>query len=884
MKIFLVLFLFSGGVHAQFQNMKLGTSEFYLHPAGSINPSPPCIPDPFPLPCVAPRPPTRIPLASIDSTLGNQYAEGVVLEFLRKGGYNPNPFNSNQIDNFNHFMKAVFVDAQGNKLSAGPRTTAPALYYGGVLSKEFGIYMPVNPPSDAEDTSVPMKVEIPKDAAAILFGSADDIYDPRHNVDPNGDNKVDITYPIVTADIYQVVQNPSFFPGRIDLVSGKNADLIVKLGPNLDFTGTTLVWQSTNPAIQKIFQPESFFTGNGHVLAYKFDPVPTEQEFLNGNTTMTLIVRRPDPDNGGTITVGTKIWSIRVSKTNPIRIAYIPISGCGKANECFNAASETVVDSMIDIAGPLTQIMYPVADSNFSSSTILSSMPLASDKAGIDKGVKRDLSSLNKIVYQNKLSTVVGDPFTHLVGVVDRSYFTGFHLEADTLGAANRLNKAAIVVQGVALAVPHELGHTFSLSHSNVTGVEGYSNDTIQNPSINIERGLRKDKKSLMYEYVSVPDLHDYWLTPVDYYTIYGYNLPFFNKKNAIGVGLRITGAIDQEGELSIFNTYYINSFQSGDQQNANLVVKVLDSNRNTIFTKFVKSEPSPELGGEDVDFDILTPINAVYISIFKLDEGNETKIGEVVIPADTLSEELKYIPSQAFATSASKGMSDLKSSIEKYRNELLNGQFQLAKQTLKSDVILSINNNLKSDFTSTSILDASKAILSELALSSLIRVQGISTSTDNTINSFAKLTHLSEPLVDQKSKIQIIPINKPSNNQYQYIYSAWFNGVKMPVKLQGSKFYVESPKLGLGVHKWSVQVYVSKTKDERAFNLTVQQYRSEIVVLQRQYDAETDIELRDAIFKKILGKNMLIDKILGIQQESRKELGNMLELSFEVL
>lgn len=921
----------------------------------------------------------------------NSVEPGTLIYMKRKGGFS---YGVGAPDNGAVSLIGVFVDASGNFIQYGSRTTAaPATLPPSDNGQDF----------DVDSCTDGCLVEVPMGAVAIKFGPNDDPV--TDNSDANGDYGVDLEYPFIrhkfiqdwrenydyqndgkidiiageplqievelwpgldvtnskifwgteeltpplgktvvgpdgkisflignvpdepTGDvpvtilikniadetiaqkvvnvsvmpfkhiIYQVIADPDLDEGggpdgSIDLVIGKNADVVVRLLPNMNVAQSKVIFDGVNGTSKEYPFSGTMTDGEG-VMTFQIDPIPVALGY-EGKLSLRIQLR----DSAGHF-IAEKLVPVDLRKTKPIRLGFVPISGCGKANDCFGGAFYQDAADFALKGSELTKATYPVADADFNASYIASAEAFATNQPG-RYGIYQDFEYMEKSVFKGKL----GDgSLTHIFGVVTTQYFTQHHRSYfgfgnTTVGFSHLyplqvpLSPADIPTGGIVaivaynhpITLPHELGHLMSLVHHSDTA-DGYSN--YDNQIWGIPRGKALGKTNFMWT-MSPPPISpapDYWISKDDYLKIFKRNLVTARSpKTASTAGLRISGGFVEDGSYRVTNVYMVDRVYTNQDETGSYIADVLDHEKNIISSLKMNASYLSEGSGELLSFEVPIPISAMYVELYKLAGSAKTKIGTIVIPADIIQEEIKYIPLQAIVGQANLVLKSLNLAVKKYRDALLKQQFKVALSILNDEILVIINEKITDNLTRTSYLSAGRYLLNQISTTSLLRVLSVESVVSEPANEFLMIETKSPPTAEGRSEIGIKVLKKIEGNASEFTQKVWFDGVEVPIKTVNNEFVAVSPRLSTGSHQWNVQNFIISSASRRAIYSSISSYSYLNYQLEKEYASESDPELKQVIADKIQRNKEHIVNLKAQLNEALIPIGNPVQLNVEGL
>ena len=796
------------------------------------------------------------------------------------------------------YTMIVFANANGDHIPAGQKSNAwtfgPVHFcptFPGTSIVDFPYDMNISGQGiDNENSYI---LEVPVGAAKLLVAPAD--CPSQDNSDPNGDYKLEVSYPIVEKiDIYQVVKNPILFAPSttIDLVAGKNADIVVKTAPNINVEGSYIEWKSTDGLLTKTFNlkpGQTTSTASGDVTFY-IDPVPKEADFINGETQPRVFLRGKNI-SGIVVDLDTSVIGeikTKIHKTKPIRLGFVPISGgYGIANGAFVGATKGNAQFLATIGGELVRALYPIADEDYSytvsepRSIGLPSLYAVGQGTVISKilaafNVFADIGSLYKLKFFLDRNLPSEAKISHIIGVATSSYLTfkgpdiGFGVapfipnEIAQMSGTTAGGGAAIVQFDAQTTLAHELGHLFAASHNSGLHGDDTTEDVYNSFSLpaswDLTRGPLGTVQTLMAESAGYVGYWDKimlskpirWFSFDDYIKVFKNNLFYTrsNKMRSFSEAIRIEGYFDTQNEFKILNTYLLKNLDVYLNASGLFVAEIKDYKDNTIASFYEKETHLNVDNTRVLSFSVGIPQNAMSIVLFEYVNGVKKKIGQVTLPSDMIKEEIKYAPESVLNNITYDHLRDkISKSISALDKSIQCRSFSEAKQILSTELIPIVKSTLKVKASNASEIDADSFIFNDRILNSLVRVTKalpsnilpnlyVSTCLDigNGIGSYSNLT--------------VTKNKKMDNPNYVYRIRAWFDNNEIYIKDQQENMVVKSPEQTLGLHQWTVKTYMVDKKQERSILTAIAKYELNLPSTQQKINA-LKVEL-DSLYKEV--------------------------------
>jgi hypothetical protein len=694
--------------------------------------------------------------------------------------------------------------------------------------------------------------------------------------------------------IFQVVENPKFNESTnvVDLVAGKNADVIVTVNPNIDVQNSRINWLGGS------YLPKQNNSGAEGKVIFEINPVPTN---LTGLSTMNIQIK----DSANLITAERNA-SVHVWQTKTMKIGFLSISS---PFGVYPPPPHSEVATFVKDGCQITGALFPVSNSNFSCdetniinntlSGYLNLIPTFSDGDGYPPEKTIGASTIyadNYSLEKAYLSLAQTKGFDYLIGVANEEYFRYHHNEFEMLGQSycNLIEVAlniydcgntAIVRVDSPIPMAHELGHLFGLSHSPgfTEASDGYSNQPL--PNFGIPRGPRGSRFVLMEEgggYTGT--VSGVWTSSEEYLTLLRRSLIDNSEKTKIeAVNLKLDGIIIN-GKYILMNSYITSSFSTPPGTSGRYLLEVTDVEGAVLTTLNTNSSIEGETTIEGLSAKINILPSAMFVNIYDTLNNGKVLIGRVTIPADLLLEEVKYVPQAAVEGEVNAIQDNFRDLINLFRANLNEKNLFEAKKTLEDRILPFIERNFKANYIPQSILEAGSSTLNNVSLQSLIRLTASQNTSNDSTNSFFALNQANVPVLGGRSKLAISRASKPIGNESEIIYRAWFDGFELPVSKSLTGGATESLILSRGVHQWAVQAFLVNSRMFRSLNAGIEKFRLTNYNLQLELEKESDPEKRNQIIMTVTANTRKIELMKAEIENLMQRLGNPVILSFEVL
>jgi hypothetical protein len=705
---------------------------------------------------------------------------------------------------------------------------------------------------------------------------------------------------VYTTDIYQVIKNPILFaPSNVvDLVAGKNADIILETNlVQADITGTVLEWKNKSGGVEKVFPVKSNQTDATGKIIFEIDPVPKEYEYVGAETQFSIKLMLNN-GCGSTSLAQTVTKTVHVRKTKPIKIGFVPISGCLRGvNQCFKGVTKQEAEIFRDHSLEILRAWYPVDNDVASRSFVYSADAMAessfeSTATGPNlfsaHNVQRDLVKL-RIFRQNE--------YDHIVGVVDESYFKEFNNQISGIkGIANqpkgilRNDMPLIVVNDYYYALAHEIGHSYGLQHGTYAsnGLNNYDLDS----RWNFLRGqFLENKKSVM---TAGPDLglagipkfftDAFWMYDQDYILLFRnlsdqpltFPYKFFNlttKRNDYFNFFKFLNIFEKKGS----------DLNNKKSRALNYNFSVLDKNRNQIYqgnaTDYeimadlqdsgLSEAPSDKL----LDFEIPFLVDSVFISLSEsVVKNSQTEL--FVLNTLLLQQRLNSIDNDAIITiDKSKIKSQLQSYINSYDAKMKALHFEDAEKIINKDIYPFLIKNLTDNYVPKTITTVGKNAFVQTATSVSINSRSLANTNNIISNGFLKVSEVYKDNV--LSKIKLKKMTEPENKNFDIEFRVWLNSeeVKQAQDIGNNEYLIQGSLLP-GQNNWVIKTYLVEAKLNRQILNYINQLFKQKADLQRKFDESGNFEEKEILNQQILQMSKKIDQAKNVQLENMSEVG----------
>ena len=914
--------------------MSYGISTFLINPNGSF------------LPITYDDHPDWIVGAPASVNLNSVNLQGQFIKVKRQGAAS---LGVSWPDNTIYF-NTIAVFTNGNlQIPAGDGTTAPGVgAYNfcptSIFAHEIDLPYDLNIGGYPYINEQTYKLRVPLNATNLLIAPYD--CPIQDNSDPDQNYKLEIRFPIVEkVDIYQVVKNPRLnSPSTyVDLVAGKNADIVIKTAPNVNVEGSYVEWPDTfgNTNNKIFFSTATSSDATTGEVAFQIDPVPSSANYLNGVTRPKIYLRTRN--SNGTIVDSDMSESYDIEtyirKTKPMRLGFVPISGCiddkpGQA-PCFSAPTSTDVTNMAKHGGDIMKAMYPVAESDFSTSIILNS----------DKGffvpryfgasaseIKADVSQLNK-----SREMFFSRDTDFIVGVISESYREKRILKFDKTGNSEsvkkygvvglvesiptlrqsivepKVNRALFVTKDYYFALPHEVGHGMSLTHQcqNINpGIscpdekntfDGYNSSILSSDWV-LPRGKVGDRDSLMRDKsqfplftnpeisIFLPWMKNKWVAYSEYINLFIANMNYSRadrekklrtNSGAISVSIEIN-----QNDYILTNFYFkpAGSIFTYNPQFGEYQVDILNSSGNLLYTNYVNALNNDEIENKILDFDIPIVKTAMFIKLYKLNAGVKTLVKFLSIPAEIVQEEIKFLDPKTVNVDLGQFKNSVANEIKRYDDKLKCQNYPAARSQL-SNKILSIVSQKMSVLNLPNSLNMDKNKFESVILNSLTRVVFPLLNSNDFYNPF--IDGCLEIIGDgqsKKSKITIEFNRQPEDKEYGYTATVQFENTEIELIPINEKFFAETIPLVQGLRYWKVSTFMVNKKIYQGILNSIKQIKKTLLALNDQLNNESDPDARIVIQKKISAQQRQLDGLVVEKKNEEKQISQPQFFNFEVL
>ena len=716
----------------------------------------------------------------------------------------------------------------------------------------------------------------------------------------------DNNYPrIDSADIYQVIKNPILFSPSttVDLVAGKNADIILKTVPNFDVTGSVIEWTNKNGVIKNYFPKSNTSDSSGNVV-FEIDPVPATDDFVGAGTSMLISLKSID-FAGAPLYLQAVQKNVFVRKTKPIRIGFVPISGCLKgANQCFTGVTQQEAQTFRDHAMEIFRAWYPVDNDVISRSIVYPADAMAATAYQLDAKGKNIFSVQNVDLDLANLRGFKKNQYDHIIGLIDESYFDVFNsLYGGYKGIATfpqgilRNDMPAIVAKDYYYALAHEIGHSYDLHHSaySSSGLSNYDLDT----RWNFLRGLFLiDKKSVMTAGPDLKKIADakfftelFWMYDQDYLELFR-NL----SGQSISSPTKFFNLTTQRNDY--FNFFkFLNIFEKkgSDLNNKkskflNYSFNLLDKNKNQIYSgNATEYETIAELqdanstdlvpSGKLLDFEIPNLTNSVYINLAEVAKNNQQN-EFFVLNTLLLQQKLNLIDDGAILSQdKSKIKSQLQGYINLYDQKMRLQLFDEAEKIVNNQIYPFLVNNLTDSYVPKTATTIGKNAFVQTAITASINSRNLVNQNDIVSNGFINLKEIYKDNLTTKIKLKVL--TKPDNPNLEIAFKVWLNSeeIKQFQSQVSGEYFIEGNLLS-GQNQWVVKTYLVDTKVNRQTLGLINQLYKDKNELQKKYDDSVSLSEKEILNQQILFVSKRVDQAKNIQFENMTEFGHLIQKS----
>lgn len=361
--------------------------------------------------------------------------------------------------------------------------------------------------------------------------------------------------------------------------------------------------------------------------------------------------------SSGKITAITK--TVRVKKTNPLVVSYIPVSG---AFDCPSFGSSTCSgplfeESVEDYSKKSTEFLravFPIADSDISATipghsfAAQSWLKLPSAPVLSAIGITLTMRDILALAYQEVVTNNKADSF---IGVVPRNYFDHRGLmDATGMSPSKFIStkiRTSFVEERYWTTSAHEIAHTLGVEHVPLSMTSGYW--VAQKQSVNDALNMMLNDGG-----VKKASLQGQWIDKPTYEKVF--NKQLINSTDP--ALLVIAGFIRRDGSVELMPLSYLpEGFESGVNPEDDSIARLLDGDGTEIaaasfgksFSVMVTSElPIGEVPESDVaPFMVKLPYKSNAASIEILSQGE--KIATLYPNPLLISDSIRRIAAASF-------------------------------------------------------------------------------------------------------------------------------------------------------------------------------------------------------------------------------------------
>ena len=708
---------------------------------------------------------------------------------------------------------------------------------------------------------------------------------------------------ILAADIYQVIKNPILFAPSttVDLVAGKNADIIIKTDPNTAFVGSTIEWKNKTSTVTKYFGLEAgvISDANGN-LTFKIDPVPADTDFVGGPTQLTITLKSFDIISNQTVTYGVLYKDVYIRKTKPIKIGFVQLKS---KNKVYPDPSAVGIGEIITKGIPYLKLLYPVAEGDVT--WVESFLPVW----GIEKPTELYHPTYeDDMVHLNDLVGKKVAPFSkvdRVVGFASNNYFDIYHRLVGTRGISYADQRPVLLSSSATYQVlSHELAHTYCLRYDGQSGcnsinnlnghsvpssldITGYSNKTVSELPKN-QRGFLFNRKNLMdptydsaYEYL--------WFSEHEYLSVFR-NLLNLNKTGkADFLNLTISGSLIQDGTF-VNSSIYLSKNQTnaifsndGDYQ-----VEAYTKLDQKIFEArfFPKSSFDELLFAKLISIDIPYQSNLYRIKIYKINSDNsKTLVTERFVVAEILKEAVSNLSDESIIGDPIQVRENFSNIINKIDFELSRKNISGVENFIKGDIQSLMNTYVKNVFNKQSLLETSKFDLVDASIIVRNMLENTLDSSNRAdSNSFVKIELKTTPVLNSKVGLDIKKLRNVENQNQLMVVEVFYDNQKICFDEVLKCNSLDSYRLNAGVHAWSAKVFLVDKKSWVNYNAALSLYKKEFQQISTELGLEIDPSKIQILLSRQEKIQSYIQSIESFKQSLKLQIDKNINFTFEVL
>jgi len=727
--------------------------------------------------------------------------------------------------------------------------------------------------------------------------------------------------PSTPIHVWQVIKDPTLpspdgVGGIIDLVAGKNADVVVTATPNQDVTNSTVT------LCGHTFGPSTNFadkvTGS---VDFQLSPVPTDSKCVNVVSTMQAQLL--DINNHGVGAASIQVHPRTLVAIHPVFVSLdVPSSDPSKFPVVQPPSSSDMNISQGDGYTFLNNL-FPIGEAYTPE---ISNIPVhgeaAENSARIDSTFD-DRQALAALVDKTNASQFYQQGITNVIGLVSSAYFPAKEPGMGRVGESELHSISAEVTAGDVASLVHEFGHMYCLRYDNQTGCDfinyntssdptanarlyhnqdgadnsgkylGFSNKTFGDSSYPYSTGYQFQRGQFAYsESLLVPAIHPspagYWLNSKEYLQLFDVLLP--EKQTVPGTSPPTflgAGSLDATGSFVPSSTYIMDNPRSvPTNPNGSFSVVVQDAGRKTLYSGNYEVNSAPDNPTAlELSFTVPMPANGVFVTASQI--GSKRFISTpavIVVPAEVISDGLKNVPDAALVGDPATTRAALANDIAQYRTFLLSGQLNLANNYLQSTLSPDVGNSISTNYASSSLLDIGRSEMNELLLTSQLRVyaaiQGTSTPP---VNPFISLVVSGGQSAGETSNLDVRQVVAPTDKDHIFLYQIYFNGEKVQTQSSDYPKIIRSAALRIGPQFWEVQTFLISRADWLRHERNLEKLKQKVASGLEKLNFELNLDARAAIQADIVATERVISSENGIVQAEMTQVGPPTITSFNV-